>query len=843
MIIENLLQDNEPSNIISSGINEMSLSGIHKDCPTKKEVTCSYFLKPITNTLPYKHITLNNVVVSIKGDRAKKVTEKLRAIVDVDEAKQYKAKHFDYATFSGTFEKRNNASLIMYSGLIALDFDHVKNVEDIKTILLNQRDVDTVLVFVSTSGDGIKWIVPSTNKDEHEQVFRMYQRYCKDTFDLVVDESGKDIARACFIPYDENVVYNEKFEFRKLEKYWGDSQSKDPILYTTSNPAMSNTRQFDSLSPFDDYSANGDVITLLEAHGWRFDKKSSTDTNIRFTRPGKNGGVSADLRKADKIFFVFTDSSGFEASKGYNASQVFTLLECGGDFKVAHKKLLALGYGDSTTQSAPQPTFSEPSRSVEKNSDALNFYTDDFKISASGVAAFNKQMGFIRISEQGNDSITIIKNDNKILNAFNHRTDTISFLKQHINHPKEKTRIENLLVSKKNLILISWELMEGEPYNLHRDTKDAIYIPFRNGVCKITKEGIEMIDYKSKEIDFFIETESQKHIFEMRDIAKRGIGDFEKFIIYAIIGKQTDEITEGEKEAISAFYSMIGYLISNYKNSAESPAIILSDEGADDQARKGARGKSLLTNAMRKVRGSKFRDGAKFETGYRHVYADLEKYDDIYVLDDVTHNFNYDALYTDITGDITAERKGTQAVTIPFKDAPKFVVTTNWAVRYDKAADSTNRRFVEYKFSYFWNSEHTPEKFFGYRFFDDWNHEQWQLFYELLIVCAMQFLETGLKRISYSKDDDNYRAYFSNDAVLEEFERIYRIMKTKDSFSVMEFLREHQNNPIFRSTKKFFNHINSRDRIDAYILKHKHDVKYNQTNKRWYFMQNEINPF
>ena len=26
----------------------------------------------------------------------------------------------------------------------------------------------------------------------------MYQRFCKDKFDLDVDESGKDIARACF---------------------------------------------------------------------------------------------------------------------------------------------------------------------------------------------------------------------------------------------------------------------------------------------------------------------------------------------------------------------------------------------------------------------------------------------------------------------------------------------------------------------------------------------------------------------------------------------------------------------------------------------------------------------
>lgn len=806
-----------------------SLSNTQSNPLNNKEVRFSYFKLPIKNTYPYKAITLNDVANAIKGNRAKTATENLRAIDDVDYAKHCKAHNFDYATFSGTFSQRKAKALIEYSGLMALDFDHV-NVDEVRNKLLNQSDIDTVLLFVSPSGDGIKWVVPSTTSDEHQQVFGMYQRYCKDTFDLAVDESGKDIARACFIPYDENVVLNEVFEFRKLDKFWSDPQSALPPSRKSQRSKRKSSTQFDGISPFDDYNANGDVVSLLESHGWR--KCEAKKDMVSFTRPGKKSGISATLRLSDRILYVFTNSTVFEGSKGYNPTQVFTTLECSGDSKEARKKLLKLGYGEES-----KPSYiSDHALNEDKKHGNLNFYTDDGKIAASRLAEFYIQKGFMRISEEGNDKITIIKNDNKILKPFNFKTDTIAFLKQHINQPEKKSEIENELVSKRVVVENSWKLLEGEPYNLHKDTKDTTYIPFANGVCKITKDGIEMIDYKSKEIAFFIDKiKSQQHHFNMTDIDKRKISDFEKFIIYAIIGRETDDITHNEMKDIKAFYSMIGYLISNYKNPAESPAIILSDLDAVIGERRGARGKSLLAEAVRKVKGSIFKDATKFDPAYTHVYADLERYHDIYILDDATERFKYDTLYTDITGDITAERKGTRAVTIPFEDAPKFVITTNAPWRFDKDADSTNRRFAEYQFSPYWKREYTPEMFFGYRFFDDWDNEQWQLFYEFLIACSMQFLTTGLQRISYAKDKDNYRSLFSNDVIEHEFERIFSEMRTKSSFNVTDFLDEHEKKSMFRNNNKLFHNQNAKKYINAYLIDRKIEADYTLKERRWYF--------
>lgn len=472
-----------------------------------------------------------------------------------------------------------------------------------------------------------------------------------------------------------------------------------------------------------------------------------------------------------------------------------------------------------------------------KKSEKKDFYTfceGKPVIHASRLAGFLREQNFMRISEEGNDAVTIIHNSRKILKPFNYRTNTISYLKKHIKHPEKRVQIENMLVAQRNVIESCWKLFDGESYNLHKDTHHAIYIPFQNGVCRVTKDDTQMIDYSSDEIGFFIGTESQKHTFDLSGLEKRGIGDFERFLIYAIIGRETNELTDEELKKVTSLNSIIGYLIGNYKNPAFSPAIILSDEDADDVARKGGRGKSLITEAIRKIRGVLFRDGAKFETGYRHVYADLELYHDLYILDDVLPGFNFNALYTDITGDIRAEKKGTHPVTIRFEDAPKFVVTTNYAVRHDENADSTNRRFIEMKLSYFWNIDNTPEKFFGRRFFEDWDQPEWQLFYEYLATCAKQFLTTGLIPIKYEKNNDNYNAYFSNEVVLEEFERIIEVMKRRGKFKVSDFLIEYNLNSFFRNDK-FFHRFNTRKLVEAYVQKHEIDITYEQRIKMWIF--------
>src|SRR5688500_2771799 len=97
---------------------------------------CSYFAKPITNTLPERPVTLVEVYKLIKGDAFAYHTKMLRAIEDIKKAKEYKSLYFDYVTFSGIFSYRSEGGLKTHSGLLALDFDHIQNVQDLDIALL-----------------------------------------------------------------------------------------------------------------------------------------------------------------------------------------------------------------------------------------------------------------------------------------------------------------------------------------------------------------------------------------------------------------------------------------------------------------------------------------------------------------------------------------------------------------------------------------------------------------------------------------------------------------------------------------------------------------------------------
>lgn len=586
-----------------------------------------------------------------------------------------------------------------------------------------------------------------------------------------------------------------------------------------------NTVVFNDLLPNEAVMQSIDLHWTGVANGgityYNIEKKDMPDDEIEKS--------TLSINKVSGVFIVENEYPDFNVGDVYSPFDLLVKLRFKGDEKSAETYLIEHGYNDTS-----------------KYIESLIF-NDRGKFNPYKASEFLKLDGYLRISEPGRDETVVYKVDNGIMNPINIKSDTLSVFTSKLKGHPEIENLANALVESRARVNNVWNLLEGEPYNLNRDTKDVVYIPFKNGVCKIDKSKYELIDYKSSELDFFIGVESQNHTFKEFDFKNRSIGQFERFIISAVIGKGfEDNLTPKEWHDVKAFFTMIGYLISNYKDPAHSPAIILSDEGADDVSRKGGRGKSLLTDAIKKVRKHNYRGGSEFDTGYRHVFGDLQKYHDFYIIDDAPASFNYDALYTNITGDITAERKGVDAITINFKDAPKFVITTNYAIRYDKNATSTNRRFLEYKFSNFWNDDNRPNNYFEGRFFDDWNKKEWQLFYEFFIYCVTLFLENGIIKISYSKESDNYFAYFSNSVVEDEMQRIMREMESRTEFKVSDFLKEHDKEESYRY-KKLFNHINAKRRIDVWIEYHKLNWTYNTQWRKWEGVfekeNDENNPF
>lgn len=121
-----------------------------------------------------------------------------------------KVYYFPAVEFSGTFNGTGTAKDInKMSGLIVLDFDHIKNLPKVRQKLEN--DSNTFLLFVSPSGDGVKVVVKHnlTDPQKWQYLYFELEAYYLNTFQLETDKSGKDISRMCFLPFIDSLYKND----------------------------------------------------------------------------------------------------------------------------------------------------------------------------------------------------------------------------------------------------------------------------------------------------------------------------------------------------------------------------------------------------------------------------------------------------------------------------------------------------------------------------------------------------------------------------------------------------------------------------------------------------------
>ncbi len=168
-------------------------------------------LQPQTIVWAYEYII---------SERARWATEELRSMVGSatkDELADFKKLHFETATFNGVFTYRNARSLVSRSPYIVLDIDDLSSTEEarhIQQVLINDPFVETMLCFVSPKGKGVKWVarLPEwAKRDDFMSEFQIMQQHVGFEFGIIVDKSGSDVCRACFLPYDPDCFINPLF--------------------------------------------------------------------------------------------------------------------------------------------------------------------------------------------------------------------------------------------------------------------------------------------------------------------------------------------------------------------------------------------------------------------------------------------------------------------------------------------------------------------------------------------------------------------------------------------------------------------------------------------------------
>ncbi len=266
-----------------------------------------------------------------------------------------------------------------------------------------------------------------------------------------------------------------------------------------------------------------------------------------------------------------------------------------------------------------------------------------------------------------------------------------------------------------------------------KDTRYESFVYFRDCFVRITPGEYTIHPYKELDKPIW-----KSQIIDHKFYEIEGECDFRSFIF---------KVAGNDAGRYDSFRSVIGYLLHTYKDPSLAKAIIFMDEKLDDGSNGGC-GKSLLGNALSKVRKS-LRLGGKNFLFERFAFQSYQPGTSIIEFNDLSRNFRFENLFTIITDSIIIEKKNKDEFIVPFEEAPKILLSTNYAIK--GADESSLRRQFVIEFSDYFSHSYSPEDEFGYRFFDDWCEYQWCSFYHFMVGCIQFYLEKGLvnyKRIN-----------------------------------------------------------------------------------------------
>jgi hypothetical protein len=131
--------------------------------------------------------------------------------------------------FSGTFNKRTDASIMEHSGLICLDFDgYLKTKEMLQDKENLSKNKYVFSVFISPSGNGLKILVKiPADVSNHTNYFNSLERYFNSPY---FDKTSKNLSRVCYESYDPLIHVNENssvWDLIEEPEYTEVSRSRD----------------------------------------------------------------------------------------------------------------------------------------------------------------------------------------------------------------------------------------------------------------------------------------------------------------------------------------------------------------------------------------------------------------------------------------------------------------------------------------------------------------------------------------------------------------------------------------------------------------------------------------
>jgi len=635
--------------------------------------------------------------------------------------------------FSGTFNKRTDASLLEHSGLICLDFDgYTKQKELLQDKENLSKNKYVFSVFISPSGNGLKVLVKiPADAENHTMYFNSLEKYFNSAY---FDKTSKNLSRVCYESYDPLIAINENSSiWDKIEEpeYTEVSRTRDKatIPITDENKIVEIlVKWWEKKYPMHEGQRNQNAYVLAMAfNDFGINKSLASYVINQFATD------DFTLREiGTTIDSAYRHTANF-GTKYYEDEERINTIKAKLRRGVS-KKEIRIQLQDSNLESE---TIESVLNKVEEENAMQTFWDRNdrgvIKIVHVQFKQFLEDNGFYKYCPEGGKNYIFVKVTNNLIDHTSEK-EIKDFVLTHLlelddigvyNYFADNTRF----FKEEFLSLLS----TIEIYFI-ADTKDASYLYYKNCAVKISKEGIITLDYL--DLGGYV---WKDHVidrnFNICSVTERC--DFKKFV---------SNINGGDEQRVKSMESTLGFLMHGYKNLSFCPAIILNDEVISDNP-EGGTGKGLLMNALSKMKKLVVIDGKSFaferSFAYQLVSADTQ----ILCFDDVRKHFDFERLFSVVTEGLTLEKKNKDAIKIPFSRSPKIAITTNYAIK--GAGNSFARRKWELELHQYYTKEFTPLDEFGKLMFGDWNDEDWCEFDNYMIGCLTNYIKTGLVKSKF----------------------------------------------------------------------------------------------
>ena len=671
----------------------------------------------LTDITPFKNLNIHKALEDIKKGKYKDQVEKARVVFYKESEYKKEKNKLPLIGWSGTFTTRGNNNLIDSSGFATLDYDKI---DDLDSLIENvNNDKYTFSSFITPSGKGLKVLVkiPLVSNDKDYKSFYLELKKHYDNYSET-DPSTKDISRASFVSYDPSLFINpdsEMFTDRFIEKIipkresairvddMGEVANRLLVWFNKKwrSGSERNNHLFILSSAFNDYGVDKSVALDYCLSYVASDFKESEINNL----------VNSAYKKRENFGTKFFEDN--------QKSKVLKNMVFSGATKENIKKTFDVSdeYLENIENEIPEDVFWDVS---DKGKISISFFRFDRYLKNKGISKY--------FQDEKSDSFDFVIKDSNFINWIDTSRIKDIVKKDLINRGAIEVW-DTMASNTKYFSRDSLSMLDTIEIKYKRDTKNESFLYYKNYAIRTTKDVIEKIEYNN--IDDLIW--SNQVIDRDIKISKESDGVFKTFI-WKVSGEN--------KDRYYTLKSVIGYLLHSYQNDSKPKTIIFNDEMLSDDVPNGGSGKGLIHKAIARIKNVVVEDGKRFDPRGQFAYQKVNKDTQIFLMDDVSKNFNFEDLFSIVTEGMTVEKKGKDAFKIPFNESPKLSITTNYTVRGD--SPSFYRRVFEVEIANYFNDKHTPEDEFKHQFFSEWSETEWQNFDNFMIRCLQYFLKNGL---------------------------------------------------------------------------------------------------